>query len=77
MNAPTVLRTPDERFLNLPDYAFEPHYLTLQDPRFGALRVHRVDEGPRAAPVVLMLHGEPTWAYLYRKLIAPVAAENG
>lgn len=69
-----VLRTPDDRFAGLPGYAFAPHYHTLNDARFGALRMHYVDEGPRDAPVVLMLHGEPTWAYLYRKLIVPVAA---
>jgi haloalkane dehalogenase len=74
MSTHPVLRTPDERFVDLPDYSFEPHYLTLIDPHFGTLRMHRVDEGPREAPVALMLHGEPTWSYLYRKLIPPVAA---
>src|SRR5690242_20236364 len=74
MNAPaTVLRTPDERFAALPDYGFAPHYLPLQDARFGPLRMHYVDEGPREAPVVLMLHGEPTWSFLYRKMIPPIA----
>lgn len=63
------LRTADERFENLPDYPFAPNYLQL-----GALRMHYVDEGPRQAPVVLMLHGEPTWSYLYRKMIPPVVA---
>ncbi|HJR94501.1 MAG TPA: haloalkane dehalogenase [Gaiellaceae bacterium] len=60
-------RTPDERFEGLPGYAFEPHYLE-QD----GLRMHYVDEG-EGAPV-LMLHGEPTWAFLYRKIIPAVAA---
>lgn len=64
-----VLRTPDERFENLPDYPFAPNYLQL-----GELRMHYVDEGPRQAPMVLMLHGEPTWSYLYRKMIPPVVA---
>jgi haloalkane dehalogenase len=59
-------RTPDERFEGLPGYAFEPHYLE-QD----GLRMHHVDEGSGAP--VLMLHGEPTWAFLYRKLIPSVA----
>lgn len=63
------LRTPDERFENLQDYPFAPNYLQL-----GELRMHYVDEGPRHAPVVLMLHGEPTWSYLYRKMIPPVVA---
>jgi haloalkane dehalogenase len=64
-----ILRTPDERFRNLPGYPFTPHYLQL-----GELRMHYLDEGPRDGPVVLMLHGEPTWSYLYRKMIPPVAA---
>lgn len=67
-----VLRTPDDCFRDLPDFDFEPRYHTLQDQRFGALRMHYLDEGPRDAPVVLMLHGEPTWSFLYRKLIGPV-----
>jgi haloalkane dehalogenase len=61
-----VYRTPDERFAGLPDYAFEPRYVE-QD----GLRMHHVDEG-EGAPV-LMLHGEPTWAFLYRKMIPAVA----
>jgi haloalkane dehalogenase len=64
-----ILRTPDARFQNLPDYPFAPNYLSL-----GELRMHYLDEGPRDAPVVLMLHGEPTWSYLYRKMIPPVVA---
>lgn len=71
-----VLRTPDERFDNLPGYAFARHYQDIPDARFGALRMHFVDEGPRDAPVVLMLHGEPTWSFLYRKII-PLVADAG
>jgi len=59
-------RTPDERFEGLPGYAFEPHYLE-QD----GLRMHFVDEG--AGEPVLLLHGEPTWAFLYRRMIQPLA----
>lgn len=59
-----ILRTPDERFSNLPDYPFEPRYVEA-----GALRIHYIDEGPRSAAPVLMLHGEPSWSYLYRKMI--------
>lgn len=70
----SVLRTPDERFADLPDYPFAPHYAEIADSRFGALRMHYVDEGPRDGPVVLMLHGEPTWSFLYRKMIPVVAA---
>ena len=65
-----ILRTPDARFANLRDYPFAPHYHQI-NPQ---LRLHYVDEGPRDAPVVLMLHGEPTWSYLYRHVIPPVAA---
>ena len=64
-----ILRTPEERFAGLPGYPFAPHYLEVAPD----LRMHYVDEGPRAAPPVLMLHGEPTWSYLYRHMIPPVA----
>jgi len=64
-----VLRTPEPRFINLPSYPFEPNYVELED-----LRMHYVDEGPRTAPPVVMLHGEPSWSYLYRKMIPPIAA---
>jgi haloalkane dehalogenase len=69
-----VLRTPDERFAALPGYDFQPRYQTIVDPALGPLRMHYVDEGPRDAPVALMLHGEPTWSYLYRKMIPIVTA---
>ncbi len=61
-----VYRTPDERFADLPGFPFEPHYVE-QD----GLRMHYVDEG--AGDPVLLLHGEPTWSYLYRKMIPPLA----
>ena len=64
-----VLRTPDERFADLPDYPFAPHYQELAP----GLRLHYVDEGPQDAKPVLMLHGEPSWSYLYRFMIPPVA----
>jgi haloalkane dehalogenase len=67
-----ALRTPDDRFADLPGYAFEPHYVELDD----GLRMHYVDEGPRDADPVLMLHGEPSWSYLYRKMI-PVITGAG
>jgi haloalkane dehalogenase len=65
------VRTPDSRFDNLPDYPFEPHHVDVD-----GLRVHYVDEGPREAGPVLMLHGEPTWSYLYRSMI-PIFAGAG
>ena len=69
-----VLRTPDERFLDLPGYPFAPNYLMVDDTEGGELRMHYVDEGPRDAPVLLMLHGEPSWSYLYRKMIPLVVS---
>lgn len=68
------LRTPDDRFHALPGFHFTPHYATVPDFEGGTLRLHYLDEGPRNAPVVLMLHGEPTWSYLYRKMIPVVVA---
>jgi haloalkane dehalogenase len=64
-----VLRTPDERFAQLEGFPYAPRYVEVD-----GLRVHYVDEGPRGAPPVLMLHGEPSWSYLYRKLIPVVTA---
>ncbi len=66
---PGVLRTPDERFANLPDYPFAPHYKDV-----NGYRIHYVDEGPRDADPILLLHGEPTWSYLYRYMIPPLVA---
>lgn len=71
---PGVARTPDDRFAGLPDFAFAPHYLEVTDSDLGPLRMHYLDEGPRDAPVVLMLHGEPSWCFLYRHMIAPLVA---
>ncbi len=59
-----TLRTPDDRFAGLPGFDFEPHYVTVDDGDGGELRIHHLDEGPADAPPVLLLHGEPTWAYL-------------
>lgn len=64
-----ILRTPEERFADLPGYPFKPNYLQL-----GDLRMHYLDEGPAGMEPVLLLHGEPTWSYLYRKMIPPIAA---
>ncbi|MEE2608656.1 MAG: alpha/beta fold hydrolase, partial [Pseudomonadota bacterium] len=68
---PGVLRTPDSRFENLPGYSFEPNYLYIR-----GYRVHYLDEGPADGEVILMIHGEPSWSYLYRKMI-PVLTEAG
>lgn len=63
------LRTPDERFRNLPDWPYAPHHVEVPDGEGGALRMHYVDEGPASAAPILCLHGQPTWSYLYRKMI--------
>ncbi len=72
------LRTPDERFANLPGYPFQPHYVTVKSENGDStgLRMHYVDEGPRNGPVILMLHGEPSWSYLYRKMIPVLTAQG-
>jgi haloalkane dehalogenase len=69
-----TLRTPDDRFENLDGYPFEPHYAEIADGDGGALRVHYLDEGPADAAPVLLLHGEPSWSYLYRHMIPPLVA---
>jgi len=71
-----ILRTPDECFSNLTDYPFEPNYVEVSDADGGSLRVHYVDEGSRDADPVLLMHGEPSWSYLYRKMI-PIITEAG
>jgi len=69
-----ALRTPDDRFVELPDFPFEPHYVTVPDGDGGDLRVHYLDEEPADAAPVLLMHGEPTWAYLYRKMVPVLVA---
>lgn len=69
-----ALRTPDDRFENLPGYAFAPNYLTIDDTDGGELRVHYLDEGDRSANPVLLMHGEPSWNYLYRKMVPGLVA---
>jgi haloalkane dehalogenase len=70
------LRTPDDRFNNLDGYTFEPNYFEIDDLDGGTLRVHYVDEGDKSAKPVLLMHGEPSWSYLYRKMI-PVIVNRG
>src|SRR5215813_10382618 len=66
-----ILRTPDERFNNMPGFNFTPHYVEV-----SGLRIHYIDEGTPTAAPVLMLHGEPSWSYLYRKMI-PIITASG
>ncbi len=69
-----VVRTPDEAFADLPGYPFEPHYVEIDDGDGGRLRVHHLDEGPAGAAPVLLMHGEPSWSYLYRHMVPPLVA---
>jgi haloalkane dehalogenase len=71
-----IMRTPDERFANLEGYPFAPRYTDVPDGEGGALRIHHVDEGPQGGEAVLLMHGEPSWSYLYRKMI-PVLTGAG
>ncbi len=71
-----VLRTPEACFEELSGFHFEPNYLEIPDEDLGPLQIHYLDEGPKDGPVVLCLHGEPTWCYLYRKMI-PVFVAAG
>ncbi|MDJ0922757.1 MAG: haloalkane dehalogenase [Henriciella sp.] len=71
-----TVRTPDDRFANLPGYAFEPNYIDTL-PGYEGLRVHYLDEGPKDAEITfLCLHGQPSWSYLYRKML-PVFVASG
>ncbi len=63
-----IVRTPESRFENLPGYPFAPNFVDVDD-----LRMHYADEGPRNGPLVLLLHGEPSWSYLYRHMIPPLS----
>jgi haloalkane dehalogenase len=71
-----TLRTPDDRFASLPEFPFAPHYADIADGEGGELRVHYVDEGPSEAQPVLLMHGEPSWSFLYRRMI-PVLVDAG
>ena len=69
------LRTPNERFARLPGFPFSPRYVEVADPTGGPpLRAAYVDEGPREGAPVLLVHGEPSWSFLYRRVIAGLAA---
>ena len=70
------LRTADERFRCLPDYDFEPNYLFVDDTEGGRLRLHYIDAGTRPQEVILCLHGEPSWCFLYRHMIKVFTQEG-
>jgi haloalkane dehalogenase len=69
-----TLRTPDDRFADLPGFDLAPHYVEVDDGDGARLRVHYLDEGPADAEVVLLMHGEPSWSYLYRTMIPVITA---
>ena len=70
-----TLRTPDERFADLPDFPYAPRAVDVDaGDGSGPVRMAYIDEGPRDGRVVLMLHGEPSWSFLYRKMIPPIVA---
>ncbi|CAN5200695.1 haloalkane dehalogenase [soil metagenome] len=71
-----VLRTPDARFEALTDWPFTPRYFDLPGQDGATLRLHYVDEGPRDGAPVLLMHGEPSWAYLYRNIIPALLAKG-
>lgn len=71
-----VLRTPDTCFADLPGYEFDAHYLEVEAEGLDPVRMHYLDEGPADGPVALLLHGQPTWSYLYRTVV-PVLVERG
>ena len=66
-----ILRTPDERFENLKDYPFKPNYMMID-----GLRIHYLDEGPKDADPIFLLHGEPAWSYLFRKMIPQLTSQG-
>ena len=70
------LRTPESCFDNLPDYPFAPQYLSVTDADGTELRIHYLDEGPRDASPILLMHGEPSWSYLYRKFVPDLVARG-
>src|SRR5271156_4907413 len=71
-----VLRTPDARFANLPGFTYAPHYLNVKDADGTVLRIHTVDEGPQNTAPILLLHGEPSWSFLYRRMISGLHARG-
>ena len=71
-----VLRTPDERFANLDGYPFAPRYAEITDAEGTPLRLHYLDEGPRDGAPVLLMHGEPSWSYLYRNIVPDLVAKG-
>lgn len=71
-----IIRSPEDRFTDLPEYSFAPHYVGIPDTDFGELRMHYLDEGPPDAPIILLLHGQGCWSYIFRNMI-PLLVDGG
>ncbi|MBT7280017.1 MAG: haloalkane dehalogenase, partial [Rhodobiaceae bacterium] len=67
-------QTPAARFDKLPEYDFAPHFVTLDDGEGGTLDMHYIEAGPADGPPVVMIHGNPTWSFMWRKLMPRLAA---
>jgi haloalkane dehalogenase len=71
-----IRKTPDARFAHLPDYDFEPHYVTLDDDEGGTLDMHYIEAGPANGQPVVMIHGNPTWSFMWRHIVKQLAAQG-
>ena len=71
-----ILRTPDSRFKNIKDFPYEPNYTVIKTHDDSDLRIHHIDEGPKDGPILLVMHGQPVWSYLYSRMI-PYLANAG
>lgn len=69
-----ILRTPDSRFERLPDFDFKPHYTTIHSDDGTAIRIHHIEAGPRDGPLIVLMHGNPTWSFIHRHMMKGLAA---
>ena len=76
MTSANFLRTPESNFTELEGFSYQPNYLEIADDDVDGLRMHYIDEGPADGPIVLMMHGMPTWSYLYRTIIKELVAQG-
>ena len=71
-----ILRTPDKYFKDIKGYPFKPIYTNINSDDGTELRIHHIDEGPRNGPILLAMHGQPVWSYLYSRMI-PILNKSG